>query len=222
MRQRGRLGTSAVALDADAAALRVPLAGRGQRIGLFGGSFNPPHKGHRHVALTALRRLSLDAVWWLVTPGNPLKAGRGLAPLAERVAMTRACARHPAMRVTAFEAAIGTRYSADTIRYVESRYPAVRFVWLMGADNLADFHRWQEWREIMARVPVAVVDRPGASRAALYAPAARAFAASRLPERDAAALPTRAPPAWVFLHGPLEPLSSTVLRAETDVFRSKS
>ena len=207
---------------ADAAALRVPPAGAGQRIGLFGGSFNPPHKGHRHVALTALQRLSLDAVWWLVTPGNPLKSGNGLAPLSRRIEMARRCARHPRMRVSAFEAAIGTRYSADTIRYVESRYPAVRFVWLMGADNLADFHRWQEWREIMNRVPVAVVDRPGASRAAMSSPAARAFASARLPERDAAALPRCAPPAWVFLHGPLEPLSSTVLRAQTDVFQAKS
>ncbi|WMS42676.1 nicotinate-nucleotide adenylyltransferase [Acuticoccus sp. MNP-M23] len=219
MRQRGRIGPEPVA---DAAALRVPLVGAGQCVGLFGGSFNPPHKGHRHVALTALHRLSLDAVWWLVTPGNPLKSQTGLAPLADRVAMARRRARHPRMKVTAFEAAIGTRYSADTIRFLESRYPTVRFVWLMGADNLADFHRWQEWREIMGRVPVGVVDRPGASRSALYAPAARAFAASRLLEGDAAALPFRAPPAWVFLHGPLEPLSSTVLRAQTKVFQAAS
>jgi len=193
--------------------LRVPAVAFRQRIGLLGGSFNPPHKGHRHVALTALSRLSLHRVWWLVTPGNPLKSSDDLAPLERRVALTREMADHPRMVVTAFEAAIGTRFSADAIRYLRRRFPAVRFVWLMGADNLATLHRWQKWRDIMRLVPVAVIDRPGASLAALSSPAARAFARARRPEEQAGAIADAAPPAWVFLHVPLEPLSSTALRS---------
>lgn len=193
--------------------LRPPRAGFGQPIALFGGSFNPPHEGHRAVAEAALHRLGVDRVWWLVTPGNPLKSTGDLLPLAERIRLTEAIADHPKMVVTAFEAAAGLRYSADVILYLKRRYPTVRFVWLMGADNLATLHRWQEWRRIMRSVPVAVVDRPGATLSAVSAPAARAFAAARRPEIRAAALAGAPPPAWVFLHGRLNPISSTALRA---------
>jgi len=193
--------------------LRLPRAGEWQRVALFGGSFNPPHRGHLLVALAGLKRLSLDAVWWMVTPGNPLKSGDGLAPLKERLDRTEALARHPGMAVTGFEAAIGTRYTAEAVEYAVRRYPAVRFVWLMGADNLATLHRWQRWRDIVRSVPVAVVDRPGASTAVLSAPAARAFCAARIPERDAPLLADMRPPAWVFLHVPRDPTSSTLLRA---------
>lgn len=193
--------------------LRLPRAGLGQRIALFGGSFNPPHRGHRHVALSALTRLEVDAVWWIVTPGNPLKSGSELAPLARRIALCEALADHPRMVVTAFEAGTGIRYSADAVRYVRRRYPTVRFVWLMGADNLATFHRWQQWRDILRQVPVAVVDRPGASRRAIASPAARAFARVRIREAQAGALADMQPPAWVFLHAPLDPTSSTYLRS---------
>jgi len=196
--------------------LRPPRAGFGQSIALFGGSFNPPHDGHRAVAETALHRLGVDRVWWLVTPGNPLKASNELMPLGERLRLTEAVADHPRMVVTAFEAAAGIRYSADAILFMKRRYPTVRFVLLMGADNLASLHRWQEWRRIMRTVPVAVVDRPGATLSAISAPAARAFASARRPEREARALARMAPPAWMFLHARLNPISSTALRASRD------
>ncbi|WP_371747309.1 nicotinate-nucleotide adenylyltransferase [Acuticoccus sp. I52.16.1] len=192
--------------------LKPPGAGFGQRIALFGGSFNPPHPGHRAVADTALRRLGVDRVWWMVTPGNPLKSNKELLPLLERIRLTERLADHPRMIVTAFEAAAGVRYSADAIGYLTRRYPAVRFVWLMGADNLATLHRWQGWRRIVRTVPVAVVDRPGASLPAISSTAARAFAAARRPESQAGALAWATPPAWVFLHAPLNPNSSTALR----------
>ncbi|RAI00770.1 nicotinic acid mononucleotide adenylyltransferase [Acuticoccus sediminis] len=193
--------------------LRPPRVGFAQRIALFGGSFNPPHGGHRAVADAALRRLGVDRVWWMVTPGNPLKSTKELLPLAERIRLTEAIADHPRMTVTAFEAAAGIRYSADAILYLKRRFPAVRFIWLMGADNLATLHRWQEWKLIMRSVPVAVVDRPGASLAAISSTAARAFASARRPESQAGALARATPPAWVFLHAPLNSASSTALRA---------
>jgi nicotinate-nucleotide adenylyltransferase len=191
----------------------VPPHGPGLRIGLLGGSFNPPHEAHRAVSQLALRRLGLDRVWWLVTPGNPLKDTRALAPLGERVAAAHRVAAHPRIDVTDLEAAIGTRFTADTIAWLTRRFPAVRFVWIMGADNLAQFHRWQNWRDIAAAVPIAVVDRFGASYAATASPAAQALAASRIRDRDARSLPDRAPPAWVYLHGLKSPLSSTAIRA---------
>ncbi len=192
--------------------LRVPRAVLGQKIALFGGSFNPPHRGHRHVALTGLARLGVNEVWWLVSPGNPLKSMDDLAPLEERVAATKALADHPRMVVTAFEATIGTRYTADTVRFLKHRFPTVRFVWLMGADNLGSLHRWQKWHDIMRLVPVAVVNRPGASMTVLSSPAARTYAAARVAESQALALPTMPPPAWTFLHVPLDPSSSTAIR----------
>jgi nicotinate-nucleotide adenylyltransferase len=182
------------------------------RIGLMGGSFNPAHAGHRLAALAALRRLRLDRVWWLVTPGNPLKDNARLPPLADRVAAAQAVAGHPRIVATGVEEALGTRYTYDTVEDLARRCPGVGFVWIMGADNLIQFHRWQRWRGIAAALPIAVVDRPGATLTALRSPAAQALARFRLPEEDARALPFARPPAWVFLHGPRSPLSSTRLR----------
>jgi len=192
---------------------RVPPHGGGQRIGLFGGTFDPPHEAHLAASLLALKRLRLDRVWWLVTPGNPLKDTSGLAPLDERVAGARALARHPGIAVTGVEAEIGVRYSYDTIRYLVSHCPGVRFVWIMGADNLRSFNRWQKWRGIAATVPIAVVDRLGPSLYATGSVTAQALGRHRIRETAAATLPLRRPPAWVFLHGLKSPLSSTALRA---------
>ena len=181
------------------------------RIGLFGGSFNPPHAGHRLVTLTALRRLGLDRVWWMVTPGNPLKDARGLPPFAERSAEARRLMPEPAVDITGFEAEIGTRYTLDTLRYLKRRCPGVRFVWIMGADNLVQFHRWQGWREIARLMPIAVVDRPGATLRATASKAASALSRKRMPEAAALAL-AGSPPRWALLHGPRSPLSSTMMR----------
>lgn len=197
----------------DPAALGIPHAERGMRIGLFGGSFNPPHAGHLLVAEIARRRLRLHQVWWLVTPGNPLKDHGHLRPLAERLEAVRALADGPRTAVTAFEAAHRIRYSADTVDLLRQKRPGIRFVWIMGADSLATFHRWQDWRRIAASLPIAVVDRPGSSLAVLSAPMARRLAASRVAERDAALLASRKAPAWVFLHGPRSPASSTLIRS---------
>jgi len=191
---------------------RLPVCAAGQKIGLLGGSFNPPHLAHRAVSLFAMKRLGLDAIWWLVTPGNPLKDARDLPPLAERLAAAKTVAHHPRVKVTDIEAEIGTRYTYDTVTWLRERCPGVRFVWIMGADNLKSFHRWQNWRDIAAALPIAVIDRLGTSLAATAARGARALAPYRIPESDARLLPNREPPAWVFLHGLKSPLSSTSLR----------
>lgn len=194
----------------------LPVARPGLRVGLLGGSFDPAHEGHAHITREALKRLRLDRVWWLVSPGNPLKA-RGPAPLAARIAAARAVMNHPRVVVTDIEARLGTRYTADTLARIQALYPGVRFVWLMGADNLAGFHAWARWREIAARVPIAVFARPGlgpgAGISALAAPAARRLSAARLPTAATAALARRAPPAWAWLTVPLRDISSTRLRA---------
>jgi len=183
------------------------------RIGLFGGTFDPPHAAHRAACLIALNRLGLDRVWWMVTPGNPLKDTRGLAPLADRIRAARALARHPRIDVTGFEADIGTRYTYQTLRYLRRHCPGVRFVWIMGADNLRSFHRWQKWRGIAAMLPMVVIDRLGPSLYAAASTAGQALARSRISEGSARSLPNRSPPAWVYLHGLKSPLSSTALRA---------
>lgn len=191
----------------------IPPHGAGQRIGLFGGSFNPPHEGHRRVSLLALRRLQLDWIWWLVSPGNPLKRGRPLPPLAERLDAAAQIAAHPRLIVTGLEAELGTTYTVDTIERLRQRRPGARFVWIMGSDGLAELHRWGGWRGIAAAVPIAVVNRPGWEAAALSAPAAQALGQWRLPEASAPALADYRPPAWVFLTGARTPASSTALRA---------
>jgi nicotinate-nucleotide adenylyltransferase len=190
-----------------------PPHAAGQRIGLYGGSFNPPHEGHRHVALMALRRLHLDRIWFLVTPGNPLKDHNGLASLEARLAATREVADHPAIDVTGVEAALGYDLTIDTIAALAARLPRLRFVWIMGGDNLASFHRWHRWRDIAALVPMAVVDRPGATHAALRSPAGMALERFRIPESAAPTLADRRPPAWVYLHGRRSNSSSSALRA---------
>lgn len=191
----------------------LPPHAPGLRIGLFGGSFNPPHEGHRAVSLIALRRLRLDAVWLIVSPGNPLKDHSALAPLSARLAAARRLIRHPRVKPSAIEAAIGSAYSIDTLRYLKRRCPGARFVWIMGADNLTSFHRWRRWREFLRLVPIAVVDRPGATLNAMGTRAAIALAPFRLDERQATRLPDTPPPAFVFLHGRRSDVSSTALRA---------
>lgn len=190
----------------------TPPVYRGAVIGLFGGSFNPPHDGHRIVAATALRRLALDRLWWLVSPGNPLKDHTDLASLEARAAAVAELHPHPASTVTALERALPTTYTAATIAFLRTRHPGVRFIWIMGADNLAQFHRWRDWRSIAESVPMAIVDRPGWRFPALAAPAARAYARFRLPEREAGRLATIPAPSWVFLSARLSPLSSSHLR----------
>ncbi len=191
----------------------LPPHAPGMRIGLFGGTFDPPHRAHLGASLLALKRLKLDSVWWLVTPGNPLKNTSGLAPLRQRIDAARALAHHPRIEVSGLEAVINTRYTYDTIKWLTARCPGVRFVWVMGADNLRSFHRWQKWRRIAKLVPFVVVDRLGPSLYAAASPAGQSFARARIPEPEAATLPGRKPPAWTFLHGLKSPLSSTALRA---------
>lgn len=189
---------------------RLPGPAKGLAIGLFGGSFNPAHEGHLLVAETALRRLKLDEVWWIVARGNPLKSDHG--EYAARLASARAIARGAGMRVTDIEAQLGLTYSIDTLRALRKAAPEARFVWLMGADNLAGFPRWKSWEDIARSVPIAVIGRPGAriTRATAFA---RKFARHRLPEADAATLSQARAPAWVYIRVRENAISSTALRA---------
>jgi nicotinate-nucleotide adenylyltransferase len=187
------------------------------RVGLLGGSFNPAHEGHAHVAETALMRLGLDRVIWLVAPQNPLKDARETAPLAERVAGALRRARGPRMTVSTLESRIGSRYTVDTLRALKARHPGVKFVWIMGADSLAGFHRWRGWTEIFRLVPIAVVSRPGVALKSRAAPAARRFARAALPSGRAKLLPDAATPAWLYLRAPLNAASSTAIRARDTV-----
>lgn len=186
---------------------------RGMRVGLFGGSFNPAHDGHAHVAETARVRLKLDRVLWLVSPQNPLKGARDTAPLPARLASARDHARGPSMVVSDAETRLGSSYTLDAVLALKARFPGVRFVWIMGADNLAGFHRWRGWARIMRELPVAVVARPGALQLSRTAPMARRFAHARRPSREAGRLADAPPPAWTYLRAPLNPASSTALRA---------
>lgn len=196
--------------------MRMPVAGDGQCIGMFGGSFNPPHEGHLNLCDLALKQLELDQIWWIVTPGNPLKDTSKLKPLEERIRQCQKIITHPRIKVTAFEAQHKVRYTADTLKLVKQLRPRNDFVWLMGADNLADFHRWQDWREIANMMPIAVIDRPGSTLSYHSALASIALADYRIDESDAALLSRMKPPAWTFLHGPRSSLSSTQLRAERE------
>ncbi len=183
------------------------------RIGLFGGSFNPPHEGHRLVSRECLKRLDLDAVWWLVTPGNPLKDHSDLAPLDARVRAARALVAGPRCHITGFEAAHGFTYTFETLSHLQKTLPGRRFVWIMGADSLAGFHHWERWDEIFSMMPVAVYVRPGSTRKAAVSRAASRFRHGRIDESDARLLATLDPPAWVFLHGLMSTLSSSQLRS---------
>jgi nicotinate-nucleotide adenylyltransferase len=192
--------------------LTMPHVEDDMLVGLFGGSFNPPHDGHRLVVDIAIRRLGLDQLWWMVTPGNPLKSKRHLAPLGQRIALSEQIARDPKIKVTAFEKALGSTYTAQVLAHVKARNPRVRFIWIMGADNLRDFHRWQNWRTIARTFPIAVIDRPGATLSFLSSVMAKTFDYARVDEHDANTLGRAKAPAWTFIHGPRSVLSSTALR----------
>jgi nicotinate-nucleotide adenylyltransferase len=196
--------------------LIMPHVERGMAVGLFGGSFNPPHEGHLLVAEIALRRLGLDQLWWMVTPGNPLKSRSELASLGDRLAMSERLVKDPRIKVTAFEKSFGGAYTADTLAHVKARNPQTGFVWIMGADNLRSFHLWQKWRDIASTFPIAVIDRPGSTLSLLSSRMARTFDHARIDEDDAGTLWKRRPPAWTFIHGPRSTLSSTALRQAGD------
>jgi nicotinate-nucleotide adenylyltransferase len=190
---------------------RGPMALAGQRIGLLGGSFDPPHAGHVHISRWALRAAGLDHVWWLVSPGNPLKA-RGPAEIDRRVTAARAMVKHPRVTVTDIERHMASRYTADTLAWLRQRYPGVRFVWLMGADNLASFHRWDRWDWIIETTPMIVFARPGQQLAAGLSSAARRYASLRVEPSDARALGASARQGWCLLTGSMSDLSSTEIR----------
>lgn len=191
---------------------QLPFAMQGQVIGLFGGSFDPPHEGHVHVSREALKRFGLDRVWWLVSPGNPLKS-RGPAPLDRRLAAANDLIRHPRVEATDIEALIGTRFTAATLAELIRLYPGVRFVWLMGADNLTQFHHWQHWDWIMEHVPIGVLARPGQRISARTSVAAQRFRDARLPASAARLLGRAEAPAWCFLNVPMLDVSSSAIRA---------
>lgn len=189
-----------------------PFARPGQAVGLLGGSFDPAHPGHAHITREALKRFGLDRVWWLVSPGNPLKT-RGPAPLADRMARARDIMQDPRVTITDIEADLGTRATADTIAALLALYPGVRFVWLMGADNLAQLHLWQDWRFIMDSVPVGVLARPGDRISARMSPAARIYRRYRISGAASHLLGHAPAPAWCFVNVPMVDLSSTAIRA---------
>lgn len=191
--------------------------GRRARIGLLGGSFNPAHQGHRHIVRLALARLRLDAVWLLVSPGNPLKPAAGMAPLAARLASARAIGDRRRIRASAIEARIGTRFTADTLAALRRRFRGARFVWLMGADNLTQLSLWRGWRDLVRAMPFAVFPRPGETRKALAGRAAHCLARFRRPGRAAARLAFFPPPAWVLLPARLHAASASAIRANGPV-----
>lgn len=192
-----------------------PPFGEGQRIGLFGGSFNPAHGGHRAVALYALKHLGLDWIWWLVSPQNPLKEADGYRDYAERLKVTRAVARHPRFIVTDLEQQLGTRTTATTLAALRPVLRRGRFVWIMGADSFAHLHQWNDWTDIPETLPLAILARPGFSMRALESPAALRYEACRIPSDQARRLPGTPPPAWCFIPMPLRPESSTAIRERT-------
>ena len=192
--------------------LEMPAVKAGMTVGLFGGSFNPPHEGHLLIAQHAIEALKLDQLWWMVSPGNPLKDHSELPTLAERIRLSETLVDDPRIKVTGFEAAHKIRYSAETIELVLGKLPDVRFVWVMGADSLATFDKWARWEWIVETIPIAVYNRPGSSLADHSSVMAQTFAAAKIDEARASELAQMQPPAWTFIHGPLSPLSSTELR----------
>jgi nicotinate-nucleotide adenylyltransferase len=191
----------------------LPPHGSGLRVGLFGGSFNPIHEGHKLVAEQCLKRQALDAVWLLVSPGNPLKDHAELAPLAERVHAARAFTANPRIHVTAAEAKHNFHYTVDTLAWLSTACPNTNFVWIMGADNLSQFDRWERWQDIAQLMPMAIYARPGSTFRATVSRAAIALQKFRLPEHEAESLATRDAPAWVYLHGVTSCQSSSAIRA---------
>jgi nicotinate-nucleotide adenylyltransferase len=191
-------------------------------IGLLGGSFNPAHSGHRRISLHALRALGLDEVWWLVSPGNPLKEAARMAPFESRYRSALLTAQTAPIRVTAIERQLGTRYTVDTLRALRRRFPQHRFIWLMGADNLAQFHRWREWREIARLVPIAVVTRPGYDADAHMAPSMGWLRRFVRPAGQANAWTKWRTPALVLLKSPPDPTSATALRAADPDWHQKT
>ncbi len=195
-----------------------PLARLGaapkRRIGLFGGSFNPAHDGHAHIAREALKWLDLDEIWLLVSPQNPLKGTDGMAPFAARFASAvSVCGGDPRLKAVALESWLGTRYTADTLAACRRRFPRTRFVWIMGADNLGQIHRWGRWSSIFRTMVIAVFARPAYSTKALAGKAARAFSTARVGSRRVRRLADLEPPAWTFFPVRLHPASATRIRA---------
>ncbi len=185
---------------------------RDQVIGLFGGSFDPAHAGHVALTKHAMHRFGLDQVWWLLTPGNPLKS-HGPAPLAERMEQAHSIMQTPRVRVTDIEAQLGTTYTAETIAVLQNRYVHTQFVWLMGADNLAQFDQWKDWRQIMETTPIGIIARPDARLSPLSSRAARMYRGARVPAKQSRFLRHLSGPAWCYVNMPLMPISSTALRS---------
>ena len=190
----------------------LPFARQGQTIGLLGGSFDPAHEGHVHVTQSALRTFGLDRIWWVVSPGNPLKEN-GPAPHGDRIIFARDLVRHPKVDVTDVEARLGTYYTAETLSQLMRIYPKIRFTWVMGEDNLAQFHLWKDWEWIGQNIRIGVISRPNAGNPVLNSPFARKFRNQRLPSVRSRSLAHLPAPAWCFVNGPLHPQSSTLLRA---------
>ena len=191
--------------------ISLPMTRPGMTVGLLGGSFDPPHVGHVHITLEALKRFGLDRVWWLVSPGNPLKA-HGPAPLERRMAAARLIMDHPRVEISDFESQIGSRYTAQTLAALRAARPMVRFVWLMGADNMRQFDQWQDWREIIETVPIGVLARPEMRTPARRSKAARVYADHRLKGKFSQLLGQSDPPCWCFVNVPMLNISSTRLR----------
>lgn len=194
--------------------MRIPglFLRSGMAVGLLGGSFDPAHEGHVHLTRVALQRFALDRVIWLVSPGNPLKA-HGPAPLPDRMARARAVMADPRVHVSDIEARLGTSYTAETVEALQAIYPGVRFVWLMGADNLHQFHRWERWQHILHALPLGILARPGWRQAALHGRTARQYRRFRLPDAASHLLPRQSAPAWCFVNMPMRPVSSSQIRA---------
>ncbi|MEE9452850.1 MAG: nicotinate-nucleotide adenylyltransferase [Paracoccaceae bacterium] len=192
--------------------LTFPNTASGMRIGLLGGSFDPPHIGHVHITKQALRRFGLDRIWWMLSPGNPLKSN-GPAPMAQRLVACREIMQHPRVEITDIETHLNTRYTADTLEKLQEMHPEVRFVWLMGADNLVNFHRWERWEWIMQNVPIGITSRPGEHLKAAQSRAAQKYDTARISFNAAQSLPFKPPPAWCLLEGPVVDVSSTQIRA---------
>ena len=183
------------------------------RIGLLGGSFNPAHSGHLHLSKIALKRLGLDAVWWLVSPQNPLKSTTGMSPFDQRMASAQYAAQHPATHVTDLERAFGSNYTAVTLRKLKRRFPRVQFVWLMGADNMLQLPLWKRWDTIFKTIPVAVIARPAYSWNSMHSKAAIRFRSARVRDQRARGLADRKAPAWIYIASRLNPTSATEIRA---------